>query len=147
MNFMSEPTRKMAMAQSMRATAKEMTAATSPRTWVWYCAWAFRMGSCQARRKEERREKGCQSPLYFLSLPLPPSLPPSSPPAFFTIPYLVLGGKGDAQLREGLGHEERHQRHRPDGQLPRRAEKGVDISKEGREGGREGQVNKCGEGL
>ena len=32
MNFMSEPTRKMAIAQSIRATAKEMTAATSPRT-------------------------------------------------------------------------------------------------------------------
>ena len=54
MNFMSEPTRKMAMAQSMMATAKEMTAATSLRTWVWYCAWAFKMGSCQARRIEKR---------------------------------------------------------------------------------------------
>jgi len=93
MNFMSEPTRKMAMAQSMRATAKEMTAATSPRTWVWYCAWAFRMGSCQARRKEERREKGCQSPLYFLSLPLPPSLPPLLPPSlrFRTLSLVARG--------------------------------------------------------
>jgi len=34
-NLMSEPTRKMAMTQSMRATAREITAAISHRTWVW----------------------------------------------------------------------------------------------------------------